>query len=144
MSKRQEKRYLAVLLLALPLLGTACAASSAGSQPERAAVVERLPQADAYRITLSPDTVRRLAIRTTTARPADRDTVVPYSALIYSANGQTWAYVRAGAFSFMRRALVVDRISGTKAFVARGLSPGSRVVTQGAVELHGIETSGGA
>jgi hypothetical protein len=142
MSKRHEKRYLAVLLLALPLLGTACAASSAGSQAERAAVVQR--QGDAYRITLSPDTVRRLAIRTTAARPAVRGTMVPYSALIYSANGRTWAYVRDGASSFMRRLVIVDRIDGTKAFVARGLSPGNRVVSQGVVELRGIETSGGA
>ena len=144
MKQRHEKHCLAVLLVALPLPLAACAASSAGSGGDRPAVVERLAQSDSYRITLSPETVKRLQIRMTKVTLDGKETVVPYSAVFYSANGRTWTYVRQGLFSFTRRAVTVDRIAAATAFVANGLSAGSQVVTKGVAELHGIETSAGA
>jgi hypothetical protein len=139
MRETQQKRCLAALLVALPFPVAACASSSAGSKVDEPAVVQRLAGHDAYRITLSPATVRRLQIAAVAARPNGREAVVPYSAVLYSANGSTWLYVRGNALSFTRRGVVVDRIAGGKAFIARGLSAGTDVVTRGVAELHGIE-----
>jgi len=87
------------------------------------------------RVVLSAHAARRLGIRTSPVRGS----VVPYSALIYAADGEVWTYSQVGPLTFVRHRVVVDRIDGSRAFVGNGPPAGSRVVTTGAAELFGAE-----
>jgi hypothetical protein len=70
-------------------------------------------------------------------------TVVPYSAVVYDADGKTWAYTNAEGLVFVRYEIVVDRIENNVAFLSGGPPVGTLVVTVGAAELWGVETGVG-
>ena len=65
--------------------------------------------------------------------------VIPYSAVLYSPTGETWAYVSSEPMTFTRRAIVIDRIDGNKAFLSEGPAAGAKVATVGVAELYGAE-----
>ena len=62
---------------------------------------------------------------------------------MYSATGEASAYVNSAPLTFVRQAIVVDRIDGSRALLSGGLTAGAKVVTVGVPELHGIESSAG-
>jgi hypothetical protein len=70
-------------------------------------------------------------------------TRVPYSAVIYDAEGGAWAYVADGELSYVRHALTVDEIvadtAGDYAVLAEGPAEGETVVSVGVAELFGAE-----
>jgi hypothetical protein len=72
--------------------------------------------------------------------------VVPYSAVIYGLNGETWAYVRnpgEGSLTFVRAPITVDHVEGGLAFLSDGPPVGTEVVTVGAALLYGADTGVG-
>ena len=142
MKQRLGRRWL-VALLACPLLVTACGGKSARDVTAEPAVVHHVAGTDVYRITLSAQAAKRLEVETAAAKPVGSETVIPFAAVLYSATGRTWAYVNPKPLTFVRQAIVVDRIDGNKAVLSAGLSSGTRVVTVGVPELHGIELDAG-
>ncbi len=138
----QKKQRLVVVLLALPLLMAACGGKSA-SQAADPAVVAHVAGTDVYRITLTPETAKRLEVTTAAVEQQGGETVIPYSAVLYSAAGDAWAYVNSEPLTFVREAIVVDRIDGDRAILSKGPAPGARVATVGVSELHGIESGAG-
>lgn len=70
----------------------------------------------------------------------DRRLVVPYSALIYDLNGDTWIYVSPEPLVFMRHPVTVDYIEGDRAVLSDGPSVGTMVATVGVAELYGADT----
>jgi len=142
MKQRRTKRWLIPVLLVLPVFLTACGGDSASDVTEPA-VLEQVAGTDLYRITLTPETAKRLDIQTVAVEEGDAGTVVPYSAVFYSPNGQTWAYVNPESLTFVRRAIVVDHIDGDRAVLSAGPSMGTKVATVGVPELHGIESGTG-
>jgi len=95
------------------------------------------------RVRLAPRAFDRLGIETATVRraPAGRParTLIPYSALLYGPNGETWAYVTVAPLTFVRRPVVVEEVDGEAVVVSKGPPVGARVVTVGAAELLGSE-----
>jgi hypothetical protein len=66
---------------------------------------------------------------------------VPYAALIYDVDGETWVYVKEpNALAFVRERVIVDYIKGDLAFLTNGPPAGMEVVTVGGAELFGAET----
>jgi hypothetical protein len=65
---------------------------------------------------------------------------VPYAAVLYEANGNTWVYVNVAPLVFVRQAVVIDSINGDEAILSKGPDSGSTVVTVGAAELYGSES----
>ena len=65
--------------------------------------------------------------------------VVPYSAVIYGAHGDTWLYVNPEPLVFVRHAIIVDYIDDEQAVLKEGPAVGTLVVTVGAAELFGFE-----
>lgn len=65
--------------------------------------------------------------------------VVPYSALIYELNGDTWVYTSPEPLVFVRQRVVVSYIDGNRAVLSEGPPPGTQVVVVGATELYGTE-----
>lgn len=65
--------------------------------------------------------------------------VVPYSALLYDPNGNTWVYKLSEPLTFVRHQVGVDHIEGDMAVLSDGPATGTSVVTVGAAELYGAE-----
>ena len=64
---------------------------------------------------------------------------IPYAAIVYDADGKTWAYVNSEGLTYMRAAVTVDEIDGDVARLSEGPPEGTPVVTTGAAELYGAE-----
>jgi hypothetical protein len=129
-----------VLASGLLLSGCAEAAESVTSHAAEHATVEHVEGSDLSRLTLSASAIARLDIQTAVVRQSGRGkSVIPYAAVIYAADGATWAYSIAEPTAFVRHPITVDRIEGTDAVLSQGPPVGSRVVTVGAAELLGTE-----
>ena len=141
-----QKRWplIGTLLVALLPLG-ACGQDAADAAADPPAQVEEAVGSELSRITLTADAARRLGIETSVVEEgAGGDgLVVPYAAVLYDAEGITWAYVNPEELVFVREQLVVERIDGDVAMLSDGPAPGTAVVTVGAAELYGTETGVG-
>jgi hypothetical protein len=141
-------RWLPAVGVVAVLSLAACSASPSGAGPkEEAVVVEKNAETGLSRLALSAKAVERLGIDTAPVgeQPGGgaARTVVPYSAVVYDADGKTWAYTNAEGLVFVRYEIVVDRIENNVAFLSGGPPVGTLVVTVGAAELWGVETGVG-
>jgi multidrug efflux pump subunit AcrA (membrane-fusion protein) len=66
--------------------------------------------------------------------------VVPYAAVIYGLEGETWVYTNPEPLVYVRQPIVVFYIVGYMAVLAEGPSSGTPVVVVGVSELFGAET----
>ena len=64
---------------------------------------------------------------------------IPYAAVVYDADGKTWAYVNSQPLVYERAEITVDEIEGETARLSAGPPAGTQVVTTGAAELYGAE-----
>jgi len=64
---------------------------------------------------------------------------IPYSALVYEINGETWVYTNPESRVFVRGRAVVDYIDGNRAVLRDGPPAGTQIVSVGATELYGAE-----
>jgi hypothetical protein len=142
MAVNSDRTHWAALMIAgaalLGLLG--CGGSSESTSPDEAATVEHVEGTDLSRVILTPQAARRLDIHTAPVRQAAGGTEIPYSAVFYETNGETWAYVTSAPLTFVRERIVVDRIDGDRALLSSGPSPGTKVATVGVAELYGAES----
>jgi hypothetical protein len=65
---------------------------------------------------------------------------VPYDAVIYDTEGNTWIYTSPAPLVFVRAPIEIDYIEGDTAILAVSLSSQVDVVTVGVAELWGTET----
>jgi hypothetical protein len=128
-----------IVFVGLLLFLTGCSDSkSSASKAPPAAKVER--SGGTTRVVLSPKAAQRLGIRTALVRRAGaRRRVIPYGAVLYEPNGKAITYTSPAPLQYVRRPIVVDRIAGGSALLARGPAAGTRVVTVGGDELLGTE-----
>jgi hypothetical protein len=66
--------------------------------------------------------------------------IIPYSAVIYSATGQTFAFTNVAPLRFVETPITVATISRNFAYLSTGPAAGTKVVSVGAEELYGIQT----
>jgi hypothetical protein len=124
---------------------SACAQPPVEEEVEsRAVKVEQIEGSDLSRVTVTEEAAKRLDIQTAPLRTAMiRSTlrkVIPYAALLYDKDGNTWAYVTTeDPLSFVRASVTVDYIEGETAVLAAGPAVGTTVVAVGAAELYGSE-----
>lgn len=129
---------IAAPLIALLALG-ACRSvpeQTGGPSPAKA---EKLEGSELSRITLTDRAAERLGIETLPVRPSADGSVVPYAAILYDADGDTWVFVESDAGGYIRHAVTVDAIEGERALLSAGPPVGTPVVVTGAAELHGVE-----
>jgi len=124
----------------------ACTRTSAGDAGEpEPATVEPIEGTDVARITLTAEAARRLDIQTakvseTPGKQRGKPrTLIPYAAVLYDTNGDTWTYTNPEPLVFVRSLIVIDRIDGQEAILFSGPPPGTDVVIVGAPELLGAE-----
>lgn len=98
--------------------------------------LEPIEGTDLSRVILTEKAAKRIGVQTV---PVD-GLVVPYSAVIYDIEGNTWVYTNPAPLTFVRSSVVIERIEGDQAFLAEGLETDSPIVTVGVIEIYGAET----
>lgn len=147
---RQSNLWVAMLLIIAVLPLSACQGTeeeaAAGNE---AAKIEPVEGTDLSRVILTAEAAKRLDIQTAPVREAAREgaqkqrTVIPYSAVFYETDGETWAYTNSEGLTFVRQSIVIDDIDGDLAVLSSGPPPGTMVVTVGVAELFGAESGVG-
>ena len=142
MQRRARWMIFVLILTALPL--AACSQELAGASTEKASYVEDIEGSDLKRVILTEKAAERLDIQIALVSEEQVDgtqrLVIPYAALIYGLNGETWAYIRPEPLTFVREAIIVDYIEGDIAVLLVGPPIGTEVVTVGAALLYGAGT----
>jgi hypothetical protein len=135
---RQSPRWIAGSLIASVMLLSACTTIE---EPSAAETGGSEYDPTKGQVTLEAEAMERLDIQSTPVRKAPRGSqlIVPYAAVVYGADGETWTYTSPQSLTFERASIVVERIDGGQAFLSDGPRPGTQVVTQGAPELLGVE-----
>jgi hypothetical protein len=120
---------------------TACAESSASeSTGEEPATIEAVEGTDLYRVTVTEKAVQRLGIEMVPIEAGAAATrVVPYGAIVYDPDGDTWVYTSPKPLTYVRTAVTVDDIEGDDAVLSDGPEAGTEVVSVGTAELYGSE-----
>lgn len=98
--------------------------------------LEPIEGTDFQRVILTEKAAERLNIQTADVG----GTTIPYAAVIYDTEGNTWVYTNPAPLTFVRAPIVIDRIDGDQAILTQGLDSGTTVVTLGVSELYGAET----
>ena len=137
----QHKRWIAPVLIGIALLVAGCGGASGYETASAPAKVEEV--AGHTQVVLSAEAAQRLDIQTAPVRnAAGKGTVIPFAALLYDPNGETWTYTNPRPLVFVRDDVRVDRIEGDRAILSAGPPPGTAVVSVGATELWGVEYGG--
>lgn len=126
--------FLFVTLIALSL--AACGPKSITTEKINPSTLEEIEGSELQRVILTEKAAERIGVQTV---PVD-GMVVPYSAVIYDIEGNTWVYTNPEELTFVRAPIVVDRIEGDQAFLSQELETDAPVVTVGVIEIYGAET----
>ena len=105
-------------------------------------MLEHVKGTNIERVRLSSEAARRIGVRTAAVRADGSRLVIPYAALLYDADGKTWTYTSPTPLVFQRHDVTVSRIAGRIAVLSSGPAAGTRVVTEGATEIWGVEYGG--
>jgi hypothetical protein len=134
---RHSPRWVAGPVIASVLLLSACATV----EEESAALTGGARVLPTGQVKMEAKAKENLGILSAPVRKAARGSqlVIPYAAVFYGPNGDTWTYTSPQSLIFERTPIVVDRIDGNNAFLTDGPRPGTPVVTQGTAELFGVE-----
>ena len=141
----RTKRWMALtVLLALPLSACGGSAGKTAAEISPSRVVSVKGSKDLHRVVLTAQAITRIGlvtvpIRTAPAGAGAAQTVIPYGALIYDANGATWTYTSVAPRTYQRSSITVERVSGDLAYLSKGPQVGTTVVSVGAAELFGTE-----
>lgn len=91
-------------------------------------------------VTLTQKGIDQIGLKTEIVRGTEEEKVIPYSALLYEADGgHTYVFTNPEGRSYKRGEVKVIRIDADRVFLSEGPPLGSRVVTQGLAQVHGAE-----
>lgn len=145
---KQSNRWTVIIsMIFFALFLAACQQATAESEKEQPAVVEPIAGTEFNRVTLTELAAKRLGIETDTVHEENVNgasaMVVPYAAILYGLNGETWVYMVSGERVYERTPITIERISGQWAILGDGPPMGTEVVTIGVAELYGADTGVG-
>ena len=104
------------------------------------ATVQSIKGTDLSVVRLTRQAANRLGIRTAVVqRAGGARELIPYSAVLYDADGKTFAYTSPRPLAFVRAPISVADIKGNRAVLSAGPRVGTAVVTVGGPELYGTE-----
>lgn len=136
-----KRRLFAVLVVAgIGFAGCGGVPSGGSGEPpkETAAKVQPIKGTDLARILLSRDATRVLGIKTAAVRRMTGSRLaVPYAAVLYGPEGDTFTYTNPGPGVYVQHPISVERIQGQLALLKQGPPAGTPVVTVGGSELLG-------
>lgn len=120
------------------LLLSACGAQIPVTGAEKVAPssLEPIEGTELSRVILTEKAAERIGVQTVPAQ----ERVVPYSAVIYDIEGNTWVYTNPEPLTFVRASITVDFIEGDQAYLSQKLESDAPIVTVGVAEIYGAET----
>lgn len=142
---QNKYRWMVVVLIIVGLQLSGCQRKSGMHSNIEPAHVEHIQGTELSRVTLTEKAMERLDLQTDqvreqrVSRSASPRKVVPYSSLIYDANGQTWVYTSPAPRTFIRHKVDVDYIEGEIVVLNDGPPTGTVIATVGVAELYGTE-----
>ena len=140
MSAPNRRIALALIAGALALaLGGCTQVEEFESTSEPTSVQPIKGQDDIQQVTFTADAARRVDLTTATVRATGRLTSIPYAALIYNEDGDTFTYVNRKPLVFVRVPIAIDHIADGRVLLRHGPRLGTRVVTTGAAEVYSAE-----
>jgi hypothetical protein len=151
-SDRWKAAALQLAVAALILGLSACTQGEASGASEEEgtseATVQPVEGTELSTVTLTQRAAERLGIQTAQVRDAKvaagkgkraARKVIPYSAVLYDEQGDTWTFTSPQPLTFVRQQITVDYFQGDEALLLDGPPAGTTVVTVGAPELLGAE-----
>ena len=144
--KRQLSAACAGLVLiaagVLPL--SACSEASSGYDYESAshhepAKLDPIKGTNVQRVAFDAEGAERVGLKTAPIRQDGRKELMPYAALIYDAEGDTFAYTAPEPLTYVRQKIVIDHYDGDSVVLSDGPPAGTEVVTVGVDEVYGSE-----
>ena len=134
---KRMTRSMIVLLVFAGFLLSACGGNIPVTGEKVApSKLEPIEGSELQRVILTEKAAERIGLETVTASGME----VPYQAVIYDIEGNTWIYTMPEPLTFVREPIVIDRIEGDTVFLAESLPSEFNVVTVGVAEIYGTET----
>ena len=138
----------AALALAVGLSLAGCQTSATAQAEDAiaaAATVEPAPDGGPALLHLTEESVLRLGLETAPVEGSGSELTMPYAAVIYDAEGSSWAFVELEPGTYQRAPITITEVEGDTVRLSEGPEPGTPVVTVAAAELVGVEAgiSGG-
>ena len=132
------------LLLSLAVFNWAPNAQAGSSKDDTHAKIINLNDGSMPQVVLTPEAAKRLGIETAQVRSQPNgnliELIIPYASMIYHPNGESWTYTNPKSLVYQRHQVMIDRIEGDDVILKKGPPVGTKVVTVGVAELHGVET----
>jgi hypothetical protein len=131
-------------LIAAGVSLSACGEASTGYDYETAshhepAKLEPIKGTDVQRVIFDAVAAKRVGLQTAPIRQNGEGKIMPYAALIYDAEGNTYAYTAPEPLTYVRKEIEIDRVDGDSVMLSDGPPAGTKVVTVGAAEVYGTE-----
>jgi hypothetical protein len=103
------------------------------------AKLESIKGTDVQRVIFDAEAAKRVGLKTAPIRQDGRKEIMPYAALIYDAEGDTYAYTAPEPLTYVRQEINIDHVAGDSVMLSDGPPTGTEVVTVGAAEVYGTE-----
>jgi hypothetical protein len=133
-----------VLVAAGVVTLSACGEASSGYDYETAshhepAKLVPIKGTDVQRVIFDAEGAERVGLKTAPIRQNGQGTVIPYDAVIYDADGKTYAYTAPKPLTYVRQEIAIDHVAGDSVMLSDGPPAGTEVVTVGAAQVYGTE-----
>ena len=133
-----------LVLIAAGLSLSACGSSLEEEYPETAshhepAKLEPIKGTDVQRVIFSAEGAKRVGLQTAPIRQNGEEKIMPYAALIYDAEGNTYTYTAPEPLTYVRQEIKIDHLDGDSVVLSDGPPAGTKVVTVGVDEVYGTE-----
>jgi len=133
-----------LVLIACVVSLSACSEASSGYDYELAshhepAKLEPIKGTDVQRVIFDAEAAKRVGLKTAPIRQDGRNEIMPYAALIYDAEGGTYAYTAPEPLTYVRQQISIDHFDGDSVVLSDGPPIGTEVVTVGVDEVYGTE-----
>jgi hypothetical protein len=134
--KRINRSILVVFVFAVFVLSACGGQVPVTGEKIAPSLLEPIEGTDLSKVILTEKAAERIGIETVPSSGME----VPYAAVIYDIEGNTWIYTNPEPLTFVREPIVIDHIEGDTAVLAESLASDFNVVTVGVAELWGTET----
>ena len=133
-----------VLIAGVVSLSACSGEASSGYDYETAthhepAELEPIKGTDVQRVIFDAEGAKAVGLQTAPIRQNGQETVIPYDAVIYGADGNTYAYTSPEPLTYVRQEISIDHVAGDSVMLSDGPPTGTEVVTVGAAEVYGTE-----
>ena len=133
---KTKYRWIVILLILIGMSLTACTSKSESPKKVEPATLEEIDGTDFKRVILTEKAAERIDVQTAEVS----GNVIPYAAVIYDTEGNTWIYTNPEPLTYVRAPIMVDHIDGDNAILTEELDAVTKVVTLGVAEIYGAET----